>query len=198
MIEFRQKEFTEYDAMKSLYEALMRKDSPWRFKINVIGQDSLVPVLKGNNVVIERFVISTRFLKQDRFRMYLKVGAKAKMPEALRLPGRPDMINLGKATFNIKGGIQKAFSEVDFEEKLFGDKSKKKNNGGNGGNLVNATIEPVEASIRIETTKPQGEAVLYDKKSRTIVFEFETIDDAIRALNILPFGLNYKMYLLDV
>ena len=193
MIEFRQKEFAEFDAMKSLYEELMRKDSPWRFKINVISQDSLLPVLKGNNVVIERFVISTRFMRREKFRMYLKVGAKAKMPEALRLPGRPDVIKLGNASFTMNGTI-KAFSEVVEKQKEFDNKK----GGGDGGPGIKTSFRPVEASIQIETTRPQGETLLYDKKARTIVFEFDSIRDAVQALNILPFGLNYKIYLLDV
>ena len=89
MIEFRQKVFSEYDAMKSLYNELMRKDSQWRYKIKVIDTSSLLPVLKGNSVVIERFVISTQAFKKDKYRMYLKIGAKAKMPDGVRLPGTP-------------------------------------------------------------------------------------------------------------
>ena len=37
----------------------------------------------------------------------------------------------------------------------------------------------------------------YDKESRSLVLEFEKIGDAIKALNILPFGINYNIYLLD-
>ena len=43
-----------------------------------------------------------------------------------------------------------------------------------------------------------GEAINYDKKSRSLVLEFKTMEDAIRAINILPFGVNYKIFLLDI
>ena len=43
-----------------------------------------------------------------------------------------------------------------------------------------------------------GDVITYDKKSRVAVLEFDSIEKAIKSLNILPFGLNYKLYLLDV
>lgn len=197
MIEFRQKEFTEYDAMRYLYNELMKNDA-WRRKIQIIGTDSLIPVLKGNNVVIERFVISTRAFHKDKYRMYLKIGAKAKMPDAVRLPGQVKTNKLLNSSISISGGIfrQKNNSEIELGQKEFAD-DKKKNNGGPKP-AISATINPVYADIQYETTVPKGETIDYDKKSRSIVLEFDNVGDAIGALNILPFGLNYKVYLLDV
>ena len=60
MIKFRQKIFSEYDAMRSLYVELM-KDPMGKKKYGVIDTNTLIPILRGNNVVIERFVISTSF-----------------------------------------------------------------------------------------------------------------------------------------
>ena len=42
-----------------------------------------------------------------------------------------------------------------------------------------------------------GEAIEYSKTQRSLVLEFKAVDDAIEALNYLPFGLNYQIYLLD-
>lgn len=211
MIEFRQKEFSEYDAMKYLYNELMRKDSAWRYKIKVINSSSLLPILRGNNIVIERFVISTQFGKKDKYRMYLKIGAKAKMPEAVRLPGYSKTKRLFNASmafghrglFGGGGGFsggkkdEKTYSTV--EEKTFN----KKNNGGGGGfnaggNDYATSLSGMTAEINYDQTKPKGETLLYDPKSRSLVLEFEEIQDAVGALNILPFGLNYDIYLLDV
>ena len=55
MIQFRQKTFSEYDAMRTLYVELLKRGD--RNKWKVIDRDSLIPVLRGNNVVVERFVI---------------------------------------------------------------------------------------------------------------------------------------------
>ena len=187
MIEFRQKVFSEYDAMKSLYNELMRKDSQWRYKIKVIDTSSLLPVLKGNSVVIERFVISTR--------------AKAKMPDGVRLPGTPINKKLWDTSLKL-GGVAKFFqktsSEIEFREKLFDNNKKKKKNNNDGGGDINSGIDFGRVSIEREMTIPRGETLEYDKKERSIVLEFDSIPDAVAALNILPFGLNYNIYLLDV
>lgn len=198
MIEFRQKVFTEFDAMKSLYNELMRKESPWRYKIKVIDTSSLLPVLKGNSVVIERFVISTQAFKKDKYRMYLKVGAKAKMPDGVRLPGYTRNKKLWDTSLKLTGGLkffQKNNSEIEFREKVFG---KNRDNNSGGGLDVNAGVDFGRLSIEREVTTPKGVTLEYDKKERSIVLEFETIQDAVSALNVLPFGLNYNMYLLDV
>ena len=194
MIEFRQKIFAarEYDAMKSLYNELMKKDSAWRYKIKVIDSSSLLPILRGNNVVIERFVISTQFGKKDKYRMYLKIGAKAKMPDDVRLPGadRKNTLFRSSLKFNTGGFFgQKNNSEIEIKQKEF-----------KGGNLpdIMSDIDAGSYSIEYETTVPKGTTLLYDKKGRSLVLEFDSIRDAISALDILPFGLNYNMYLLDV
>jgi len=196
MIEFRQKVFSEYDAMKGLYNELMRKDSPWRYKIKVIDTSSLLPILRGNNVVIERFVISTQAFKKDKFRMYLKVGAKAKMPDGVRLPGYTKNKKLWDTSLKLNGNtrfFQKSSSEIEFREKDFG-----KGGDGGGGGDIQASLDFGRISVERETTIPRGVTLEYDKKERSIVLEFDSIQDAIKALDVLPFGLNYNMYLLDV
>ena len=193
MIKFRQKDFSEYDAMRTLYIELMKKSD--RNKFSVIDTSALIPILKGNNIVIERFVISTSFLGKDKYRMYLRVGAKAKLPDEVRLPGTvydKGLLNL-RVTFkgSAKGPQPKTFSVL--EQRIF---KVKNNNGGGGGDPIFTEISP-NIDLSIERTRLLGEALKYDKKSRLLVMEFNTIYDAIQALNILPFGLNYKIYLLD-
>ena len=82
---------------------------------------------------------------------------------------------------------QKTHSEIVFREKIFGDKQFP---------VVNASFSP-QINISYQVKELIGDAVKYDKKSRSLVLEFSTIQDAIRALNILPFGLGYKIYLLN-
>ena len=200
MIEFRQKQFSEYDAMRYLWTELQKNDA-WRRRIQTIDSNSLIPILKGNNIVIERFVISTRPLHKDRYRMYLKIGAKAKMPDAVRLPGQTKYNKLLGSSLKVGGSIftkQKNNSEIEFKQREF---SPGKNKGGGGGGpkpFVSTELFPLSGEIQYETTVPRGDTLDYDKKSRSIVLEFDTVQDAINALNILPFGLNYKIYLLDV
>lgn len=184
MIEFRQKTFSEYDAMRSLYVELMKNSD--RRKFGTIDSTQLIPILKGNNVVIERFVISTSFGHKDKYRMYLKIGAKAKLPDEVRLPSRPYDKTLLK--LNAKVG-KKLFSDT-LGEKIFGK------GDGDGGNAFNVGANlPIDISVIVNQLL--GEAIKYDKPSRSLVLEFNTIYDAINALNILPFGINYKIYLLD-
>lgn len=202
MIEFRQKEFSEYDAMRYLWTELQKNDA-WKRRIQIIDSNSLIPILKGNNIVIERFVISTRAFHKDRYRMYLKIGAKAKMPDAVRLPGFTKSNKLLGSSLKLGGSIfakQKNNSEIEgpivFKQKEF---EKKKNNGGGGPKpTVSTELFPFSGEIQYDTTVPRGDTIDYDKKSRSIVLEFDTVQDAINALNILPFGLNYKVYLLDL
>jgi hypothetical protein len=42
-----------------------------------------------------------------------------------------------------------------------------------------------------------ADVLLFDKKSRTLVLESDSIDEIINSLNLLPFGLNYNILLLD-
>ena len=186
MIQFRQKEFTEYDAMKSLYNEILKSTRGDREKkFPVIDKSALISVLKGNNVVIEKFVISTSFFGKDVYRMYLKIGAKAKLPDDVRLPGKVYDENLLNMKVSVSGGL--------FAKDRGGD------NGGKKGPppFVKADMYPNQASIKRTVNNLLGEAIDYSKVSRTLVLEFPSIRDAIEALNILPFGLNYKIYLLD-
>lgn len=213
MTVFKQKSFSEFDAMRSLYVELIKNSGPNKFQM--IKLNSLLPVLKGNNVVIERFVISTGFFKRDTYRMYLKIGARAKMPDEVRLPSHVYDNTLLNATLNIgfegpQGGggekKQENKSETAAEEKmkirLFSNKNKKnKGNNGGGGGFTNNGMKAglnLPVNITYEVKQLLGEAINYDKKSRSLVLEFKTMEDAIRAINILPFGVNYKIFLLDI
>jgi type II secretory pathway pseudopilin PulG len=64
--------------------------------------------------------------------------------------------------------------------------------------FIDPKISGLGFSLSRDVKVSLGEAVFYDKKSRIAVLEFKSIEDAIRSLNILPLGLNYKLYLLDV
>jgi hypothetical protein len=196
MIQFRQKQFTEYDAMKTLYEKILRKtggDKNKRFKI--INKSQLIPILKTNSVVVEKFTISTSMFGRDKYRMYIKIGAKAKLPDEVRLPELKEHIKtVGNFNINLKGGLLgKKFSEMP-AQKEFGK-------GGGGGNNNPGPVLGTELSKRINITRKVqeilGEAIEYSKTQRSLVLEFTSVDDAIEALNYLPFGLNYQIYLLD-
>jgi hypothetical protein len=181
MITFRQKNFSEYDAMRSLYVELMKYSDKRMFSI--IDSAQLLPILKGNNVVIERFVISTSFGHHDKYRMYIKIGAKAKLPDEVRLPSHvydKRLINIG----------------IKFGRKIFSKKGGKPGNGDGGDGLSVGANLPIDISIPVKELL--GEALKYDKPGRSLVLEFNTIQDAIHAINILPFGINYKIYLLEV
>lgn len=188
MIKFVQKQYTEYDAMRALYVELTKYSDKNKFE--VIDRSALIPVLKGNNVVIERFVISTSMFGKDKYRMYLKIGAKAKLPDDVRLAGgRVYDKKLLDLSISFKGGTKpKTFSG--------GGKGKGKNNGGSPFG-INTEIKTPFLSLNQEVHELLGKALKYDKKDRSLVLEFSEISLAIRALNILPFGLGYKIYLLD-
>ena len=222
MINFRQKEFTENDAMRSLYVKLMRYSD--RNKFGVIDTNALIPILRGNNVVIERFVISTSIFGKDKYRMYLKIGAKAKLPDEIRLPGRTYDKRLGNMQLNVNHSI---FAPKDYEQQQQSQKKddtrlndtsgpsndkprRQKNYSEFPGSIleqkefgkdnkqypyISGSFSP-SIDLSYEVSELLGEAIKYDKKSRTLVLEFKTIEDAINALNILPFGLGYKIYLL--
>lgn len=225
MIQFRQKEFTEHDAMRLLYTELKR-DGFWRDRVKVINRNSVIQVLRGNNILIERFVISTNLFNRDKYRLYIKIGAQAKLPDEVRLPEiiqQRKFLNT-KLEFKTAGGgfYQNEFSETVedllLREKLFG-KGKNKNKGGNNGNNNNNNNnnnnQPSGPSVYANVTNTTnghelvyeirtllGEAIKYDKKDRSLVLEFDgPKENAIRslkeALNILPFGLEYNIYLLD-
>lgn len=191
MIKFRQKAFSEYDAMRSLYTELIKAGD--RLKWKVIDSSSLLPILKGNNVVVERFVISTSPLHRDRYRMYLKIGAKAKMPDEVRLPERVYDAKLGGASLNINTGFKDGEMKQKNNSAIFRQKE-----FGKGGPppFISGQFSP-RIDLSYEVRELLGNAVKYDKASRSLVLEFPSIDNAIRALNILPFGINYNIYLLS-
>ena len=193
MIVFRQKGFSEYDAMRSLYVEIMKRTHNDKRRYPIINTSALLPILKGNNIVVERFVISTSMFGKDKYRMYLKIGAKAKLPDEVRLPGRYYDERLGNMRLTISGSIFGSSKQKEMSEriKLFGK------GGGQGARpTVSAEMSP-EIGIKRSVEKLLGEAIKYDKKARTLVLEFSSIGDAIEALNVLPFGVDYKIYLLD-
>lgn len=268
MIKFRQKQFSEYDAMRSLYVELMRGAD--RSKFGIIDTSSLIPVLRGNNVVIEKFTIVTSLFGKDKYRMYLKVGAKAKMPDEVRLPGRSSFRRLGNMQLNFNNAIfapgneddnfggnngggggnnkgnnsspvlllgsteppkndtikdseernnnrnnrggnnkgnnnrgnngrgnkryQKNMSSIMTEERIFADNNK--NDKKKIPPFISSSFSP-SIDLSYEVNELLGDAVRYDKKERSLVLDFDSIRDAISALNILPFGLGYKIYLLN-
>lgn len=211
MIEFRQKEFTEHDAMRLLYTELKR-DGWWRDRIKVVNRNSVIPVLRGNNILIERFVISTSLFGRDKYRLYIKIGAQAKLPDEVRLPEVIRQRRLLNAKVELKTGggniFQTNFSEtmedVLLREKLFGDKDKDKKKDNNYSPSMNTYLNDSTGGydIMFEIRSLIGKAIKYDKKDRSLVLEFDgPKEDAIRnlkdALNILPFGLEYNIYLLD-
>ena len=250
MITFRQKEFTEYDAMKAFYNELCRLTDRNRFPI--ITKSELIPILKGNNVVIEKFVIASPFFGKDVYRMYIRVGLKAKMPEAIKLTDKQYDKRLGDFQLNFKSGnyfashgfttekkdANSAYTSVGYSNTGNNNNTGNRNNNNNTGNnnnnrratqrhhsdteYSNGLLEQREfkgngngipnwtptftsefhpdrdsMSISYLVKETLGEAIVNDKETRTVVLEFKSIHDAIRVLNVLPFGLNYKIYLLD-
>ncbi len=199
MIKFKQKEYSEYDAMKSLYNELMRRTNGDKRKFPVINTSALIPILKGNNVVIERFVISTSMFGKEKYRMYLKIGAKAKLPDEVRLPNKYYDKRLGGVKLTFSGGIfgspkEKTESDTTTSDgarlKLFANKPK------GPAPIIKGEVFP-EIDLKRQVSEVIGDAIKYDKPGRTLVLEFSSIRDAVDTLNILPFGLDYKIYLLD-
>ena len=178
---FRQKIFTEYDAMRSLYVELQRntRDIPF----SVIDEHSLLPVLKENSVVIERFVISTAFGHKDRYRMYLKIGANIDQGNYDQKFGSRNRLYQKDKPFSAP------FSNGNLRIKLFSDDKFHPD--------IRATFTP-NIDLSYETSELTGETLKYDKSERSLVLEFPTIQDAVKALKILPFGINYKVYLLNL
>lgn len=209
MIQFRQKQFTEYDAMKSLYETIMRLtggDRAHRFPI--INKSGLISVLRGNNIVVEKFTISTSLFGKEKYRMYIKIGAKAKLPDEVRLPKvkvyeqKLCDLNLGfGGSINPKERLNSLIENRQGEiQKQFGGGKGNNNNGGGGGGQGKGLLS-FGGNNRFFLTKEINDylakAIKYSKTERSLVLELSNIEDAIKALNILPFGLNYTIYLLD-
>lgn len=192
MIIFKEKTYSEFEAMRSLYTELGRLGLLRNGMYDIINTSQLIPILKGNNIVVEKFVKSTSFFGKDKYRMYLKIGAKAKLPDEVRLPTWTNIEKFGNLSFNFKNNT----GGGDGKKK---DKKKKKDNRG-GNQQHNFSIEGsynYNANIQLEVQTLLGEAIKYDKKARELILEFDTIQDAIRALNVLPFGIRYKIYLLE-
>ena len=191
MIRFRQKGFSEHDAMNYFYARVMEMGGD-RSKWKIIDNSALIPILKGNNVVIEKFTIVSSMFKDDRYRMYLKIGAKAKLPDTVRLPKGPGYDkDLGNVRLSFSNGGIKANSTTAVEN------NKKKNGGGGGSDNFKATWSP-DVGIKYRTEGDlMGKTIRYDKSERSLVLEFDKLHNAIRALNYLPFGFGYDIYLLD-
>lgn len=234
MIEFRQKQFSEYDAMRQLYVELDKLGLFRNHRVEVISPSALIPVLKGNNVVIEKFTQATRVFGKDRYRMYIKVGAKAKMPDDVRLPQSSYNKSLGTLNLGLNFGFDvdnpnqgknqersnqdkkdrdkgkdegrietKISSETSshpspiFRQKEFGNKNKNNNNGGGGNKFFQVRFNPTVDFLNYQVHELLGDAIKYDKRDRSLVLEFDSVYKAIQALNILPFGIGYKVYLLN-
>ena len=198
MIKFRQKEFSEYDAMKALYNEIMKRTGGDRTKYPVINTSALLPILKGNNIVIERFVISTSLFGKDVFRMYIKVGARAKLPDQVRLTGKLYDKRLCGVSFSISNKLKsKVFSKKSGKSGGSGGDGQPQDKKKEGDNYISAGFYPDGLDIKYQVNELLGDAIKYDKIERLLVLEFPSINNAIDALNILPFGLNYKIYILD-
>ncbi len=207
MIQFRQKQFAEYDAMKSLYETIMRLtggDRAHRFPV-ITSKSALISVLKGPNVVVEKFTISTSLFGKEKYRMYIKIGAKAKLPDEVRLPKLKFYEQrLGNLSLKLSGSIfpntpiEKNNSFVENYTNGISQKEFGKGKGGGGGGKPFASGEAYnQVTLNRKVQDYLAEAIKYSKTERSLVLELSSIEDAIKALNILPFGLNYTIYLLD-
>lgn len=203
MIVFKEKSYSEFEAMRTLYTELGRLGLLRGGMYDIINTSQLIPILKGNNVVIEKFVISTSLFGKDKYRMYLKIGAKAKLPDEVRLPGRTNVERLGKISFNFKNNTGGGGGNNNNGNGNNRNRNRQNHGGNNnqGGNQQhNFSIEGsynYQADIQLEVQNLLGEAIKYDKKARELILEFDSVQDAIRALNILPFGIRYKTYLLE-
>jgi hypothetical protein len=190
MIVFKEKTYSEFEAMRTLYTELGRAGLLRGGMYDIINTSQLIPILKGNNVVIEKFVISTSLFGKDKYRMYLKIGAKAKLPDEVRLPGRTNVERLGKISFNFKNNTGGNNQQKKKNNKKDKKPWQQKEFGIEGSYNY-------QADIQLEVQNLLGEAIKYDKKARELILEFDSVQDAIRALNILPFGIRYKTYLLE-
>lgn len=178
MIKYREKTYSEYDAMRELYNELNRYNYDDK-KFEVIGKSYLPGILRGNSVVVEKFTSVTKVFGRDRYRMYIRVGTKAKMPDEVRMPKTYYDENLAGISLNIKSGGVSTTLDRSYSNK-----------GGDGGPSLKFTIQNT-------VSKLLGDAIVYNKKDRLLVLELDTVRDAVAALNVLPFGLGYKIYLLD-
>ena len=237
MIEFREKFFAEADAMRQLWVEIQRtqRQTGGYPRIEVIRDPGqLFGILHGNNVVIERFTISRGFFGKDKYRMFLKMGSRVKLPDNVLLPSITRLNKVASVSLNYGNSLyptHKDFSDTlengEARQKIFSDPKKDRRGGGNNrgqrgrdqkpnqnpnqnnqrkkkeneGGPVKMNIDTkvgVEPHyLEYESREIKGDVVKYDKKERSLVLEFTTIKDAIESLDILPFGLDYKVYLLD-
>jgi hypothetical protein len=186
MITFREKSYSEYDAMRELYNELNRYGSVDNKRFEVISKSYLPGILKGNSVVVEKFTSVTKVFGMDRYRMYIRVGSKAKMPDEVRMPKTYYDETLGGLSLNLSTGNVNVTSigSGGGNEKQFSNNKNKQPQG-------------LKLSIQNTVSKLLGDAIVYNKKERKLVLELDSVKDAAQALNVLPFGLGYKIYLLD-
>lgn len=217
MIKFKEKTYSEYDAMRQLYVEMSKRYKSYDGKIGfkVISPSYLPGILKGNSVVIEKFVILSRVIGSDKYRMYIKLGSKIKLPDDFKLPSiSDDYVNLGvvKGTLGggslFKGSNQKSLgnqSSSDSDEDEEDDDNDNSNNWRRRGKRYSNKKNNVGSGFKYETSrgvsvssnKPLGTTVLYDKNSRSLVLEFNNIRDAVESLNYLPLGLSYDLYIVS-
>ena len=207
MIQFREKLYSEYDAMRYLYTELRKNFEPK--KIQLIDSQQLIPVLKGNSVVIEKFTINKSFLGKETYRLYLKIGLKAKLPDKFRLPSNSYQRRVGDLSLKFNGGLSNiSFGDNNNNNNNNNNKKKDKQKNNSIYSDYNSPkyklfAEPISAffapniSFQKTVTNPIGETIKYDKNTRTVVLEFKSVEDVIKALKILPIGLDYKLYLSD-
>lgn len=193
MIKFKEKTYSEYDAMRELYNELSKynrgEGSTSGPRIEAISKSYLPGILKGNSVVVEKFTITTKLLGRDRYRMYIKIGSKAKMPDEVRLPKSYYDENLINASLVMGNAFSPAKASVgSIGNRTYSD---------GGGNKKNKQSGGLKFSIQNTVSKILADSILYDKKQRLLVLELDSVYDAAKALNVLPFGLGYKLYLLD-
>lgn len=186
MIQFRERDFSEHDAMNYFYDQLMRSGGD-RNKWKIIDSSALIPILKGNNIVITKFTIVSDILGREKYRMHIRIGAKARLPEDVRLPKGPGYDKrIGSVGIKFNNPGLKSFSDNNNNKK-----------GGGGGDFGSMSFSPNIEISRHVNGEELGKAISYDKTTRELVMEYKSVYDAIKSLNILPFGFGYRIYILD-
>lgn len=178
MIKFREKSYSEYDAMRELYNELNGYSSGGDTRrYEIISKSYLPGILKGNSVVVEKFTSVTKVFGKDRYRMYIRVGSKAKMPDEVRMP--------------------KSYQDKSIPLSFKIDTGVKKDNTQQNNQNDQSQSSGFRFNILTSESKILGDAITYNKKERLLVLELDSVKDAAKALTVLPFGLGYKVYLLD-
>lgn len=195
MTKFRQKNFSEHTAMNFFYSKLMELGGE-RKKWPIISKSSLLPILRGNNVVIEKFTIVDSWFGGDKYRMYIKVGEKAVLPEDVRMPrGRGYDQSLGNVKLSFSNPGLKEFSHKNKDNKGGGGQQQQQG-GGSFGKMYLEGGPNVALNYKVKG-EVLGKTIDYNKETRSLVLEFNRINDAIECLNYLPFGFGYRIYILD-